>query len=385
MEQLKSESRNYFLNTFHKEPDLYSQTPGRINIIGEHTDYTHGYSLPAAINRWTICAWKKRDDNLVKIYSSVLDEFWETSLNEIQFSMGQLWKKYVGGSLLSFQEKIPLQGFELSIHSNIPLEKGLSSSASIELSIINGLNELFSGNLTSLEMSLMAQQVEHQYLELQSGLMDQLACQLSKKDHAVLIDFNSLNTKDIAIHPNFKDYNWVLVDSLVKRTLATSKYSERVTQCSHIIKNISKMGLNSFRDLTIPLIESLEIPPLLKRRALHIVSENQRTLKTSELLEKGLVKELGTILLESHQSLSENYEVSHPNLDFIVQSALSHEGVLGGRMMGGGFGGCCLFLVSKSSVKNFSHYISKVYEDFSQMKTEAKSFHFVKGSSTFRL
>jgi len=388
MTELVHAARQDFINKFQHSPGFYSQAPGRINIIGEHTDYTGGLSLPAAIDRWTVGAWRKRDDDKIKIYSSNMDELWETSWPEIKNSIDKNWKKYVAGALILFKEdqfpQTEPSGLELALVGNIPLGKGLSSSASIELMVLNGLNLLYGKSVSPLSLTKMAQQVEHQFLKVKSGLLDQFASQFSREDGAILIDFETLEHQPVSAHENFSGYVWVLVDSLVERELANSKYSERVNEYERAKSILADKGLN-FRATS-----SGEAPLIFKdasenvfKRARHIISENERTQKAYECLKDGKVEELGRLLLDTHASLSADYEVSHKNLDFIVEASKNKSGVAGGRMMGGGFGGCCLFLVKKDSQDAFCRAIMNEYESFCSLKTAPHSYNFVGGASAW--
>lgn len=387
MRELVDRTHQEFFKMFQQTPELFSQAPGRINIIGEHTDYTGGLSLPAAINCWTVGAWRTRKDDTIRIWSSAVNASWETSWSRLRADIDADWKKYVAGSALLFAEAAgqPTAGFDLALTGNIPLGKGLSSSASIELTILNGLNLLFKKNLTPLQMAQIAQQVEHQFLNVKSGLLDQFASQFSKKDGALLIDFKSLDTRPVSLHSNFNDCDWVLVDSMVQRELSNSKYSERVNEYQTVLSLIAPQGKQNLRE-----VSSQDLPTLLgdaaanlQNRARHIVTENERTLKAFECLHGGQKKDLGSLLYESHWSLSQDYEVSHPNLDFIVETASTFEGVVGGRMMGGGFGGCCLFLVDRSATADFAHGISNLYFQKFALQTDPRAYQFVAGASAW--
>jgi galactokinase len=388
MNELIAAVASTFQQRFGAAPTFYSQSPGRINIIGEHTDYTGGLSLPAAIDRWTVAAWRPRADDRLRIYSENMGELWDTSWGDLPETANQGWKKYVGGALLLFREshlgREP-HGLDLAITGNVPLGKGVSSSAAIELAILNGLTAVYDKPMAPVTLAQMAQQVEHRFLKLKSGLLDQFACQFSKQDSALLIDFSSLETRPAPSAPIFRRMAWVLVDSLVKRELTGSKYSERVEEYLAIQKILAAQGK------TLRGISSREVPALfasapenLLRRARHIVSENERTLEAVDKLKLGDVEGLGRLLRQTHISLAQDYEVSHPNLDFLVATACESPGVCGGRMMGGGFGGCALFLVHAEAWSEFAREISAKYEAFSGLKTEPWSVRFVDGASAWR-
>lgn len=375
-----------FEKRFGQHPEFHSQAPGRINILGEHTDYTGGVSLPAAVDRWTVAAWRRTNDDKLKIYSCNIDEEWHTTWSELESSIDADWKKYVAGCMVLFKDSISkFRGLELVLLGNVPLGKGMSSSASVELAVLNGLNRIFDNPLNLLQLSLMAQQVEHRFLKVKSGLLDQFACQFGMTGGALLIDFATLQTKPAPGGPDMKNYSWVLADSLVKRELASSKYSERVSEYESILQTARTAGFQSLRDLKSEQVPQLFLkgPDNLLRRARHIVSENERTFKAVERLKEGDAAGLGRLLTETHRSLALDYEVSHPNLDFMVETAGSMDGVKGGRMMGGGFGGCALFLVANENVDQFSGDLTKAYEKFCGQKTDPRAVQFVAGASAW--
>jgi galactokinase len=335
-------------------------------------------------------AWKMREDSQIKIYSANMEDYWETSWEKLASNSVESWKKYVAGAILLFQKdqlatSPAPKGFELSLKGNIPLGKGLSSSAAIELCILNGLGLLYKKTLSSEKIAKMAQQVEHQYLKVKSGLLDQFACQFSKKGSALLIDFSNLSTTPAPTAPSFESFSWVLVDSLVKRELSNSKYSERVEEYEFIKTFLNEKNIASIRD-----VASSDVPALFAnmkeniiKRARHITSENERTQQACAALASGNIEQLGDLLYKTHKSLSEDYEVSHKNLDFLVEAAKSIPGVVGGRMMGGGFGGCALFLVHNDAIENFSSTIAQKYFDHTQLSTSPRSYRFVAGASAW--
>lgn len=387
MQQLIDQLIIEFTGYFKVTPTCISQAPGRINIIGEHTDYTGGYCLPAAIDRWTVGAWSERDDGEIHIFSNNMRDAWQTTWNNLEIPNDKSWVKYVGGALALFKSETPkpLPGFNLYLLGNIPLGKGLSSSAAIELCVLNGANVFFNTQLSPLKLTQLAQQVEHRYLGVKSGLLDQFASQFSKKNEALLINFRSLETQNVPLAAEFQNYSWVLVDSLVKRELATSKYSERVSECTEILEALNIKGISHFQDLA-----SADVPSILegtserlKKRAQHITSENERTLSALSLIKNGEVAKLGSLLFETHESLARNYEVSHPYLDLLVELSRKISGVQGARMMGGGFGGCCLVLVSNNTLNTYIKEIASAYESKTQLRTQPSVYHFETGASAF--
>ena len=389
MKALIEEVKTQFIDRFRHNPQVYSQSPGRINILGEHTDYTGGVSLPAAIDCWTVAAWRQRTDHQIRIHTTSLSDSWETSWADLEKPLDQQWKKYVAGSALLFKENQLSQenpsGFELVLTGNIPLGKGLSSSAAVELTVLNGLNTLYKKDLSPLAMTQMAQQVEHRFLKVKSGLLDQFACQFSQAGHALLIDFRTLKAQSVVMGAAFAQMAWLLVDSQVKRELASSKYSERVDEYHTILKILADGGHPGLRDLPLSEVDHVFAGhgANILKRARHIVSENARTLKAVECLKAGDPENLGRLMNLTHESLANDYEVSHPNLDHMVRFAKSVEGVYGGRMMGGGFGGCGLFLVKRSHAKSAGDKIAHDYLEKFNVKTDPRSYVFVDGASAW--
>jgi galactokinase len=295
----------------------------------------------------------------------------------------------VGGSIALFMDRYPTtaSGFDVYIFGNVPLGKGVSSSASIELAVLNGLNYLFGAKMPPLDLALMAQQVEHRYLKVKSGLLDQFSSQFGREGEALLIDFQSLKIRHVALSKGFNHCSWVVIDSEVKRELASSKYSERVEECRRAEDELKKKGRQGIRDLRLSELNSLlgDVPENIFRRVRHIVSENERSLRALKALEHDEIEVMGRLLYESHTSLSEDYEVSHPHLDFLVNRSKDIEGVFGGRMMGGGFGGCCIFLVQKRAEEAFSRRLIEDYREFCGLDTEPLIFRFVQGASAFEI
>lgn len=387
---LYKESIINFEKNFGEKPKFISYAPGRINVIGEHTDYTGGLSIPAAINCWVSASFSHRNDYKVSIYSENYQEAWKFSLDEIKQLEVQKasWKQYVKGAFVLFMEKYGMDhGISLYLQGNVPLGKGVSSSAAFEISLLNALRKTSGKKISDQEIILMAQQIEHNFLDVKSGLLDQFASQFSKSGQFQIVDFSSLENHYITAHKNFNNFYWILIDTMVERKLADSGYQERVQECDEILKLLEeKFGKNSFREtnmseinLIFPLKEKGEKSNLYQR-AKHIISENKRTLEAKSVLESGDFFALGKLLNETHKSLSQDYNVSCKEADFLQKVGTSHQACIGGRMMGGGFGGGVLFLVQKGSESNFITKLLKSYKDYSGIDTDAITFDLVDGA-----
>ena len=380
LESLKKSIKEKFNAKFDQKPELLSVAPGRINVIGEHTDYNLGLSMPAAINRWVIIGFAFRTDNMVKIASESFNTQMEFKLGE-EFTPTESWMKYVHGALEIFQrtDKIT-KGFNAYVWGNVPLGSGVSSSAAIEVAMMGLLRKAFNAKFDDVTLVKNCQKIEHEFLGVKSGLLDQYASQLSKAGKLMSLDFKSLT------HTYFEaelgEYCWVLVNTKVKRELAGSKYSERVAETQTALEELKKLNpkIKDFRDIKLADVALLE-DPIIKKRIKHFVTENQRVLDTAEAFSKNNIKKVGRLLIDSHYSLKDDYEVSCPELDFLVDTAANFEGFLGGRMMGGGFGGCTINLVKKNLLKPFADYVMPLYKKPFNIESEVYAFDMVDGAT----
>ncbi len=380
LENLKQNISNKFTNTFNESPEMISVAPGRINVIGEHTDYNLGFSMPAAINRWVIICFSYRNDNIIKISSESFGSTMEYHLGK-HFEPSQSWMQYMQGAIEIYQrtEKID-RGFNAYIWGNVPLGSGVSSSAALEVATMALLRTAYKGNFDDVSLVINCQKIEHEYLGVKSGLLDQYASQLSKAGKLMSLDFQSLTHSyfDAAIGK----YCWVLVNTKVKRELAGSKYSERVEETQAGLKTLNtlKSTIKKFRDITINDIDLLE-NKVIKKRIKHFVTENQRVIDTAKAFETNNLDLVGKLLLQSHESLKNDYEVSCVELDFLVEKSLQFDGFLGGRMMGGGFGGCTINLVEKTKLSQYESYILPAYKSRFNIEGEIYAFDMVDGAS----
>jgi galactokinase len=360
-------ARDKFITHFGEVPTFIAHAPGRINIIGEHTDYNLGLSLPCAINRWITVSLKPGNDKKIQVVSEDFHGVMQFELGQ-SFQPSASWQHYIYGCLMLFQKTTPLPtGFQAVISGNVPIGSGVSSSAALEVAFMNALNHMVGDSLDPMTLIKLCQQTEHQYLNVKSGLLDQYASQFSIADKAMLLDFKKLSHQYISA--DTLDHMWVLCDSNVQRTLSGSKYSERVRETHNGFLTLQEQ----FPELkTIREVEEQHLPfldnAIQQKRIRHYLSENQRVLDMVKALSENDINRVGRLLTASHRSLRYDYEVSCPELDYLVEEALTSGHCLGSRMMGGGFGGCTINLVHKDKVEEFSETIEASY--FKQFKKE---------------
>lgn len=344
-------------------------SPGRINLIGEHTDYNGGNVFPCAISMGTYGVYAARDDNKVRAYSANMPDagIAEFSIDDLDFDKNDGWVKFPRGVMfeLAKQGKTANHGFDLFVHGDLPDASGLSSSASIELLIGNILNSEFNFGLDQLTLVKNGQAVENDYLGLNTGIMDQFAIGMGKKDHAVLLDTNTLKYEYVPVE--LGDNVVVIMNTNKRRELIDSKYNERRTECEEALARIQKGGedVKTLGDLSQEDFDKdayLVNDGTLIKRARHAVIENQRTLRAKKALTEGKLEEFGKLVNASHVSLHFDYEVTGKELDTLAETAWKQPGVLGARMTGAGFGGCAIAIVNKANVEDFIKNVGDVYK-----------------------
>lgn len=350
--------KNTFIRAFKTDPILIF-SPGRINIIGEHTDYNEGFVFPAAINKGIVAAIQKSELDFSTAYALDLDGKVEFNLNKLKPLKEGRWENYVCGVVHEIQNKNKLIGnFNVVFKGNIPSGAGMSSSAALENSIVFGLNELFDLQLSKHDMILISQKAEHNYVGVKCGIMDQYASMFGVKNHALLLDCRTIESQPYEI--DFKDYQLMLINTNVKHSLSDTEYNDRRSAC----KSISKLlGVKALRDATEADLEKIidKVTPANYQKALYVIQENSRTLKAAKAIEYGDLETLGSLIYQSHNGLSNQYKVSCHELDFLVDQAKANPYVLGARMMGGGFGGCTINLIAKTQAEAFAEKVSKAY------------------------
>ena len=350
--------KNTFIRTFKTDP-LLIFSPGRINIIGEHTDYNEGFVFPAAINKGIVAAIQKSELDFSTAYALDLDGKVEFNLDKLKPLKEGRWENYVYGVVHEIQNKNKLIGnFNLVFKGNIPSGAGMSSSAALENSIVFGLNELFDLELSKHDMILISQKAEHNFVGVKCGIMDQYASMFGLKNHALLLDCRTIESQPYEI--DFKDYQLMLINTNVKHSLSDTEYNDRRSACKSISKLLSVKAL---RDATEADLEKIidKVTPANYQKALYVIQENSRTLKAAKAIEYGDLETLGSLIYQSHNGLSNQYKVSCHELDFLVDQAKANPNILGARMMGGGFGGCTINLIAKTQAEAFAEKVSKAY------------------------
>lgn len=343
--------------------------PGRMNLIGEHTDYNGGHVFPASLSFGTYALGRKRDDQLLRFYSLNFPEtgIIECDLNSLSFDKAAGWANYPKGMVLYMKEASnnALHGADILFYGNIPNGAGLSSSASIELATGVLVNGLFDLKMERIPMIQLGQKVENEYIGVNSGIMDQFAIGMGKENHAILLNCQTLDYRYAPIV--LENHAVVIINTNKQRTLAGSKYNERRSQCEEAVKELQqKLPISSLGELSARQFEEnkqLITDPINRKRAKHAVFENLRTLEALEKLQQDDLAGFGQLMNESHLSLRDDYEVTGIELDTIVQAAWDQEGVIGARMTGAGFGGCAIAIVEKNRIEEFKTNINKKYHE----------------------
>ncbi len=351
-------------------PELTVHSPGRINFIGGHTDYNNGLVLPTAINQKIHLYFRKNDSqNICTITSIGFDEVLRIDLNAIKKSNKQ-WENYVLGVIYGLQKHSnTILGFDCIIDSQLPIGSGISSSAALECGIAYGVNELFDLGISTLDMIKLSRDAEHQFVGTMCGIMDQFAVMISKKRHVVLLDCESVSYSLIPM--NLKPYKLLLLNTNVSHNLASSEYNTRREECEAAVRFIQQRypEVNSLRNAENQIIDTVrgQMDDTLYKRSHFIINENLRVQKAADALETRDLITFGKMLYQSHKGLSQQYEVSCPELDFLVEFSKANEHVIGSRMMGGGFGGCTINIIHEDAIDNYLKKIEMAYEnEFSQ-------------------
>jgi len=341
------------------------QSPGRINIIGEHIDYNDGFVLPAAINMVaTFQLSKNGTSSTAKIHATNVKESVTFNLDDFKPMPGG-WQNYVMGVVHELQQLgANIGGFEGDFDGNVPIGGGMSSSAALECSLAFGLNELFDLGLDKWQLIKASQMAEHNFVGIKCGIMDQFASMMGKANQAMLLDCRSLDFDYFPLE--LGDYQLLLLNTNVSHNLATSEYNARRSECEQGLSILKKQyeNVHSFRDVDLAMLKALEqsMPEKVYRRCKHVLTETQRVLDATKAMQAQDFVELGQLIYASHDSLSNDFEVSCVELDFLVQQTFNKDYILGSRMMGGGFGGCTLNLIEKSQVAKFTEEIAAAYE-----------------------
>lgn len=339
-------------------------SPGRVNLIGEHTDYNGGFVLPCALSFGTYLVIRKTNDDKLKFASVNFDFKLEIPLKNIKNKVEGEWVNFPLGIIDQFSKKDKIiSGLEFYYSGDIPNEAGLSSSASIELVTAFALNSLFDFAYSIIDLVILSQKCEHEFIGVKCGIMDQFAVGMGKKNNALFLNCKTM--KHVAVKLKLDGYKLIIANTNVKRGLSSSKYNERVSECSQAVNDISKvMKINDLSDLSIDLFDEIKCEikdDIVRKRATHVVNENNRVLKAVKAIAQNQLETFGELMIESHYSLRDNYEVTGFELDTLVEEALKIDGVIGSRMTGAGFGGCTVSLVKEDCVEEFQKKVGEEY------------------------
>ena len=364
--------KKIFIEKYGHAPTIF-RSPGRVNILGEHTDYNDGFVLPAAIDKNIYIAVSKRDDDAVNLFAVDFNESFSTNINDIKRSTTQ-WANYMLGVVDQLQKQgLTLTGFNAVLDGDVPIGAGLSSSAAVECATIYALNDIFGLGLGRLKMTGLAQKAEHVFAGVNCGIMDQFASMFGKKDHAIKLDCRSLEYEYVPL--KLDGYKIVLLNTNVKHNLASSEYNTRRQQCEQAVSLIAvhHPGVKSLRDADLDMLRKYVEPvdPLTYQRCKYVLMENERLLGACEDLKRGDIHALGKKMYETHHGLSYFYQVSCRELDFLVEYVKKIPAVAGARMMGGGFGGCTINLVREDAIDALVKDISMAYSEVMKLPLTA--------------
>jgi len=410
-----------FVKQYVSQPEIFVQAPGRVNLIGEHTDYNDGFVLPVAIDKCISVAARKRNDSNVILHSLDFDRTVEFTLDDIQPSESvDAWSNYTKGVAYFLQEAgyMP-SGCEAVITGNIPIAAGLSSSAALEVASALMFLELSDIEIAKPELALLCQRAENQFVGVNCGIMDQFISVMGQRDHALFIDCRSLDFEFVALffqrvgesgfaggkgrHPIFPPKNSVplhlkdvshkdnvkivVCNTKVKRELASSEYNKRRAECERGVDILKRYlpNISALRDVSIEDLKkhAEHLPPLTKKRCGYVIAENTRVLESVEALREGNLSRFGQLMQASHEGLREEYEVSSAELDAMVEIALGIEGVIGARMTGAGFGGCTVNLVYESAIETFTQAIETQYPQKTDIQPEIYVCNVEDGAAVF--
>ena len=365
-------SQHIFTQKYNKQPELTVYAPGRVNIIGEHTDYNDGFVMPCAINYGTAIAGAKRNDHVWNVYAADLDLSDEFSLDKDIPQSEQKWANYVRGVVKFIQERCPdfKQGADLVISGNVPHSSGLSSSAALEVAIGKFCQQLSDLSLSHTEIALIGQKAENKFVGANCGNMDQLISALGQQDHLLVIDCRSLETQPTPVP---QDVAVIIVNSNVPHDLVTGEYNTRRQQCE---RAAAFFGVKALRDVSVAQFKEKEaeltaLDPMVAKRARHVVTENQRVLDAVEALKHNDLTRLGELMGQSHDSMRDDFEITVPQIDYLVELAQLVIGKQGGaRMTGGGFGGCIVALAPHDKVDAVRKIVADNYEKQTGLKED---------------
>jgi len=357
------ELKQEFIARYGKEPWVIA-APGRVNLIGEHTDYNEGFVLPGAVDKKIYVAIAPNDTDKVNVYARQFDQSYSFDINNTTPDKG--WVNYLLGVSFFIQRiGTKIKGVDICIDGDVPVGAGMSSSAALCSAYGFALNELFDLGYTRMELAVIGQQTEHEFAGVMCGIMDQFASLHGKAGHVMKLDCRSLQYEYIPF--NFPDYSIVLVNTMVSHSLAGTEYNIRRQQCEEGVEILKKHfpKIQTLRDVNYEQLAAhwQELPTVIFDRCSYVVNENQRLFAGCEALKQGNLKGFGEMMYATHKGLSKRYEVSCKELDFLVEQARNYPEIVGARMMGGGFGGCTINIIENKGIERFSEGVSKKYQE----------------------
>jgi galactokinase len=376
-----------FRQRYGNKPRMF-RAPGRVNLIGEHTDYNDGFVLPMAILQGTMVAIAPRPDRRLRVWSLNLQDSIELDLDKLGSGHRGNWQDYIEGIAAALQNQgMRLNGADIALKSDVSIGGGLASSAALEMALATALVSISDNPMDKLSLALAGQMAEHIHVGINSGIMDQFTSLHALTGHAILLDCRSLEATHIPL--NLHEYQIVICDSRVRHSLATSEYNSRRLDCEMgaVLLSRALPGISALRDVTLTELERHRsiLSELVLRRCRHVISENMRTLKAAKALAAGDAAAMGMLMSESHRSLRDDYQVSSRELDLLVECAQAQAGVLGARMTGGGFGGCTVNLVQRHRIASFREYVSREYKASTQITPEIFAVEPGKGAEEISL
>ena len=359
----KSYFAKKFKEHFNGQPRVFC-APGRVNLIGEHTDYNDGFVFPMALEDYTTAAVSPRDDRALKIWSENMAEMITVDLDKNESRRGH-WSDYIAGIARMLElDSFRLPGANIYLESNVPVGAGLSSSAALEISSALALLSTVNGEMSNAELAKVGQRAENQFVGMNCGIMDQFISVHGEKDHALFLDCRTLDYQQVPL-PSAQ-IRVVICNTMVKHELGSSEYNKRRAECEHGVRIMSAdfPGIKALRDVSLQQFQKVKnkLPDIVRKRCRHVISEDERTLESIDALNKNDLHRFGKLMNASHDSLRDDYQVSCKELDIMVEEARALPGVLGARMTGGGFGGCTVNLVKIDQVENFCVEIEKRYQ-----------------------
>ncbi|MBK2192109.1 galactokinase [Francisella tularensis] len=359
MNCIKHNLINRFVELYGRKPQLFF-SPGRVNLIGEHTDYNNGFVMPFAINKGTFIAIAKRDDNIVNVYSENLDDSSSFDITKIKQEISNTWQNYIKGviNIINQDFSSDIKGVDIYIFSDLPFGAGLSSSASLNTALAYAYNDIYQLNISKIDVAKIAQKVEHEYIGTKCGLMDQMACLFSQQNAATMIDCNDNHYDNIPFE--LDNLSVLICDTNIKHNLADSAYNKRRQVCEniarfHSIKSLRKLDSQKLEDTKLNFSEEDH------KLALHVFTENQRVIEATKAMVAKDWQKLGKLMYQSHNSLKNDYKVSCDELDYLVELSQNFAGIYGARMTGGGFGGSTIHLLPTKLLKEYASYLEKNY------------------------